>query len=214
MIGTLQRDLESIFAKVPVVAMLVIDDVKDAVPLARALVTGGLPVLEIALTTAAALDAIKAIVAEVEGVVVGSGMALTPLHLRQSRKAGCVYAASSGSTGRLLGAAEDEAMALLPGAATASEAMALLEWGYPLQSFFPAELAGGRAHLASLAAALPMIKFCPTGSITMALAPSYLKLPNVTTIGGSWLAPKALVAEAQWGSIERMAREAAALRAL
>ena len=211
-IESLQKNLEAALRKAPVVPVMVIDNVKDAVPLARALVNGGLPVLEITLRTDAALECIKAIVAEVEGAIVGSGTVLTPQQLRQSRKAGCVFAVSPGSTGKLLGAAEDEDIALLPGAATASEAMALLEWGYAIQKFFPAEAAGGAAYLASLASPLPQIKFCPTGGITPALAPSYLKLSNVITLGGSWMAPKAMVNEGKWTEIEHLAKAAAALK--
>ena len=211
-IETLQKNLEAALRKAAVVPVMVIDNVKDAVPLARALVNGGLPVLEITLRTDAALECIKAIVAEVEGAIVGSGTVLTPQQLRQSRKAGCVFAVSPGSTGKLLGAAEDEDIALLPGAATASEAMALLEWGYDIQKFFPAEAAGGAAYLASLASPLPQIKFCPTGGITPALAPSYLKLSNVITLGGSWMAPKAMVNEGKWTEIEHLAKAAAALK--
>ncbi len=211
-IETLQKNLEAALRKAPVVPVMVIDNLKDAVPLARALVNGGLPVLEITLRTDAALDCIKAIVAEVEGAIVGSGTVLTPQQLRQSRKAGCVFAVSPGSTGKLLGAAEDEDIALLPGAATASEAMALLEWGYAIQKFFPAEAAGGAAYLASLASPLPQIKFCPTGGITPALAPSYLKLSNVITLGGSWMAPKPMVNEGKWGEIEALAKAAADLK--
>ncbi len=211
-IETLQKNLEAALRKAPVVPVMVIENVKDAVPLARALVNGGLPVLEITLRTDAALDCIKAIVAEVEGAIVGSGTVLTPKQLRQSRKAGCVFAVSPGSTGKLLGAAEDEDIALLPGAATASEAMALLEWGYAIQKFFPAEAAGGAPYLASLASPLPQIKFCPTGGITPALAPTYLKLSNVITLGGSWMAPKAMVNEGKWNEIELLAKAAAALK--
>ena len=207
-----QKGLEAALHKAPIVPVMVLEDVKQAVPLARALVRGGLPVLEITLRTPAALDCIKAIVAEVEGAIVGSGTVLTPQQLRQSQKAGCVFAVSPGSTGKLLGAADDYEISLLPGAATASEAMALLEWGYAVQKFFPAEQAGGAAYLASLSSPLPQIKFCPTGGITPALAPSYLKLANVITLGGSWMAPKALVNEGKWDEIEKLAREAAGLR--
>jgi 2-dehydro-3-deoxyphosphogluconate aldolase / (4S)-4-hydroxy-2-oxoglutarate aldolase len=207
-----QKGLEAALRKAPVVPVMVIENLKDAVPLARALVKGGLPVLEITLRTDAALDCIKAIVAEVEGAIVGSGTVLTPLQLRQSEKAGCVFAVSPGSTGKLLGAAEDYDIALLPGGVTASEAMALLEWGYAIQKFFPAEPAGGAPYLASLASPLPQIKFCPTGGITAALAPSYLQLSNVITLGGSWMAPKAMVNEGNWDEIEKLARAAAGLK--
>jgi len=207
-----QKGLEASLLKAPVVPVMVIDDVKHAVPLARALVKGGLPVLEITLRTAAALDCIKAIVAEVEGAIVGSGTVLDDKQLRASEKAGCVFAVSPGSTPRLLKAAKDHKISLLPGAASASEAMVLLEHGYALQKFFPAEASGGAPYLASLASPLPQIRFCPTGSITPALAPSYLKLANVITLGGSWMAPKALVNEGKWDEIEKLARDAAALR--
>ena len=206
-----QKGLEAALLKAPVVPVMVIDELKDAVPLARALVKGGLPVLEITLRTDAALECIKAIIAEVEGAIVGSGTVLTPKQLRQSQKLGCVFAVSPGATGKLLSAAEDEDISLLPGAATASEAMALLEWGYGLQKFFPAEAAGGAAYLSSLSSPLPQIKFCPTGGITPALAPQYLKLANVITLGGSWMAPKELVKGGKWGEIEKLARSAADL---
>ncbi len=208
-----QKNLSLALKSAPIVPVMVIENVKDAVPLARALVKGGLPVLEITLRTDAALDCIRAIVAEVEGAIVGSGTVLTPQQLRDSRKAGCTFAVSPGSTGKLLGAAEDEGdIDLLPGGVTASECMALLEWGYAIQKFFPAEAAGGAPYLASLAQPLPQIKFCPTGGITPGLAPLYLKLSNVITIGGSWMIPKALVASGDWAGIEKLAREAASLR--
>ncbi len=212
MSNDLQKGLEAALKLAPVVPVMVIENVKDAVPLARALVRGGLPVLEITLRTETALESIRAIVAEVEGAVIGSGTVLTAQQLRDSRKAGCTFAVSPGSTGKLLGAAEDEDIALLPGGVTASECMALLEWGYSIQKFFPAEPAGGAPYLASLASPLPQIKFCPTGGITPVLAPSYLKLSNVITVGGSWMIPKALIAAGDWASIEKLAGEAAKLK--
>ena len=207
-----QRGLEAALLKAPIVPVMVIEDVKHAVPLARALVKGGLPVLEITLRTAAALDCIRAIVAEVEGAIVGSGTVLTAQQLKQSEKAGCVFAVSPGITPKLLKAAKDQKIALLPASASASEAMVLLEHGYALQKFFPAEPSGGAPYLASLSSPLPQVRFCPTGGITPALAPSYLKLPNVITLGGSWMAPKNLVNEGKWDEIEKLSREAAALR--
>ena len=212
MTNDLQRGLEAALKLAPVVPVMVIENVRDAVPLARALVRGGLPVLEITLRTETALESIRAIVAEVEGAIIGSGTVLTAQQLRDSRKAGCTFAVSPGSTGKLLGAAEDEDIALLPGGVTASECMALLEWGYAIQKFFPAEPAGGAPYLASLASPLPQIKFCPTGGITPALAPSYLKLSNVITVGGSWMIPKALIAAGDWAGIEKLAAEAAKLK--
>jgi 2-dehydro-3-deoxyphosphogluconate aldolase / (4S)-4-hydroxy-2-oxoglutarate aldolase len=206
-----QEGLEAALLKAPVVPVMVIEDVKQAVPLARALVNGGLPVLEITLRTEAAMDCMKAIIAEVEGAIVGSGTVLTPKQLRDCEKIGCLFAVSPGATGKLLSEAEDRNIALLPGGATASECMALLEWGYTIQKFFPAEPAGGAKYLSSLASPLPQISFCPTGGITPANAKDYLKLTNVITIGGSWMAPKNLVAAGDWSAIEALAREASNL---
>jgi 2-dehydro-3-deoxyphosphogluconate aldolase / (4S)-4-hydroxy-2-oxoglutarate aldolase len=208
-----QKGLEAALTRAPVVPVMVIEEVADAVPLARALVKGGLPVLEITLRTPKAMECIRAIVAEVEDAIVGSGTVLTPEQLRDSERLGCKFAVSPGSTGKLLGAAEDHDIALLPGGVTASECMALLEWGYAIQKFFPAEPAGGAAYLSSLASPLPQVRFCPTGGITPESAPRYLKLSNVITIGGSWMAPKALVAAKDWAGIEALARQAASLKA-
>jgi 2-dehydro-3-deoxyphosphogluconate aldolase / (4S)-4-hydroxy-2-oxoglutarate aldolase len=208
-----QKGLEAALTRAPVVPVMVIEEVADAVPLARALVKGGLPVLEITLRTPKAMECIRAIVAEVEDAIVGSGTVLTPEQLRDSERLGCKFAVSPGSTGKLLGAAEDHDIALLPGGVTASECMALLEWGYAIQKFFPAEPAGGAAYLSSLASPLPQVRFCPTGGITPESAPRYLKLSNVITIGGSWMAPKTLVAAKDWAGIEALARQAASLKA-
>jgi 2-dehydro-3-deoxyphosphogluconate aldolase/(4S)-4-hydroxy-2-oxoglutarate aldolase len=207
-----QKGLAAALSLAPVVPVMVIENVADAVPLARALVKGGLPVLEITLRTANAMDCIRAIIAEVEGAIVGSGTVLTRQQLRDSERLGCKFAVSPGATGKLLGAGEDYDIALLPGGVTASECMALLEWGYTIQKFFPAEPAGGVAYLSSLASPLPQIRFCPTGGITPERAPAYLKLPNVITIGGSWMAPKTLIDAKDWAAIERLAAEAAGLR--
>lgn len=206
-----QARTEAILKAAPVVPVMVIEDVKQAVPLARALVAGGLPVLEITLRTASALDSIRAIIAEVEGAIVGAGTVLTPQQLEMVADANCAFAVSPGSSPRLLDAADTVAMPLLPGAVTATEVQTLLERGYRFQKFFPAEPAGGTAYLSSLSQPIPQVKFCPTGGITPALAPSYLKLANVITLGGSWMAPKALVAAGDWAGIEKLAREAAAL---
>ena len=207
-----QKGLEAALTRAPVVPVMVIEEVADAVPLARALVRGGLPVLEITLRTPKAMECIRAIVSEVEDAIVGSGTVLTPEQLRDSERLGCKFAVSPGSTGKLLGAAEDHDIALLPGGVTASECMALLEWGYAIQKFFPAEPAGGTAYLSSLASPLPQLRFCPTGGITPESAPRYLKLSNVITIGGSWMAPKTLVAAKDWAGIEALARQAASLK--
>ncbi len=207
-----QNGLGAALGKAPVVPVMVIEDVKQAVPLARALVKGGLPVLEITLRTEAAMDCIRAIKAEVEGAIVGAGTVITPQQLRDCEKLGCEFAVSPGATETLLSEAADLDIAFLPGGATASECMALLEWGYTIQKFFPAEPAGGSAYISSLASPLPQIKFCPTGGITPELAPKYLQLSNVITIGGSWMAPKNLVASGDWQAIESLAREASRLR--
>jgi 2-dehydro-3-deoxyphosphogluconate aldolase / (4S)-4-hydroxy-2-oxoglutarate aldolase len=207
-----QAALEALLKQAPVVPVMVIDDIKQAVPLARALVAGGLPVLEITLRTEAAIDAMKAIMAEVEGAVVGAGTVLTPQQFRQCAKLGCAFAVSPGSTGKLLGEAEDYDMPLLPGAATASEVLALLEWGYHIQKFFPAEPAGGTAYVSALASPIPQVKFCPTGGITTEKAPSYLKLSNVITVGGSWMLPKAKIEAGDWAGIEALAKAAALLK--
>ena len=207
-----QTGLEAALKLAPVVPVMVIENVEDAVPLARALVKGGLPVLEITLRTAKAMECIRAIIGEVEGAIVGSGTVLTPEQLRDSERLGCKFAVSPGASGRLLGAAEDYDIAFLPGGVTASECMALLEWGYTIQKFFPAEPAGGVAYLSSLASPLPQIRFCPTGGINLEKAPHYLKLSNVITIGGSWMAPKKLVDAKDWAAIEKLAAEAAKLK--
>ncbi len=207
-----QPSLEAILKAAPVIPVMVIEDVADAVPLARALVKGGLPVLEITLRTKTALECIKAIIAEVEGAIVGAGTVLDGKKLKETEHLGCAFAVSPGFTRHLLDAAEDVMVPLLPGSATASECMALMERGYRFQKFFPAEPAGGAAYLSSLASPLPQVQFCPTGGITLQSAPSYLKLANVITIGGSWMAPKSLVAAKDWAAIEALAREAAKLK--
>lgn len=207
-----QSAVEAILKQAPVVPVMVIDDVKQAVPLAKALVAGGLPVLEITLRTDAAMAAMKAIMAEVEGAIVGAGTVLTSEQFKHCSKLGCAFAVSPGASGQLLGAAEDHDMPLLPGAVTASEVMALLEWGYRFQKFFPAEPAGGTPYLSALSQPIPQVKFCPTGGITVESAPRYLKLSNVITLGGSWMAPKSMVQAGDWAGIEALAKAAAALR--
>ena len=208
----LQSGVEAILSAAPVVPVMVIERVADAVPLARALVGGGLPVLEITLRTGAALESIRAILAEVQGAIVGVGTVLTPGQIAAMDKLGCAFAVSPGSSPQLLASARDVRMPLLPGGVTASECMALLEQGYRFQKFFPAEPAGGAAYLSSLSQPLPQIRFCPTGGITLESAPKYLKLSNVITIGGSWMVPKKLIEQGNWSGIEALAREASKLR--
>ena len=194
----------------PVVPVLVINDLATARPLAEALVAGGLPALEVTLRTPVALEAIRAM-AGVAGGVVGAGTLLTPQDVAAATAAGAQFGVSPGATDRLLDACVAEGLALLPGAATASEAMALLERGYTVQKFFPAEASGGAAALKSFVSPLPQIGFCPTGGIGPTNAPAYLSLPNVLCVGGSWVAPDELVRAGDWAGIERLAAAAAAL---
>ncbi|MGI9419615.1 MAG: bifunctional 4-hydroxy-2-oxoglutarate aldolase/2-dehydro-3-deoxy-phosphogluconate aldolase [Geminicoccaceae bacterium] len=197
--------LDQIMRTAPVIPVIVIDQIDQAVPLARALVKGGLKVLEITLRTPVAMDAIKAIIAEVDDAIVGAGTVLTPKQLEEVTALGCKFAVSPGFTPALLDAAEGSPCPLLPGAATASEVMQLLERGYNRQKFFPAEAAGGVALLKSLASPLPDAKFCPTGGIGPDNAKAYLDLPNVLCVGGSWVVPKDAVASGDWGRIEELA---------
>lgn len=207
-----QRRIEHTLRLAPVVPVVVIEDAHAAVPMARALVAGGTPAIEVTLRTAAALDAVRAIAAEVEGAVVGVGTVLGEADLRAALDAGARFAVSPGATARLLDAAEDVPLPLLPGAATASEAMALLERGYAHLKFFPAVPAGGAKLLAAWAGPLPQLCFCPTGGISATSAADFLALPNVPCVGGSWLTPKDKLAGGDWAGIEQLARAAAGLR--
>lgn len=195
-----------------VVPVVIIDDASKAVAMARALVAGGIPSIEVTLRTPAALDAVRAIAGEVEGAVVGVGTVLTARDLENAFKAGAKFAVSPGSAPRLLDAADDSELPLLPGAATSSEAMELLERGYRFQKFFPAVPAGGLKLIGAWASPLPQITFCPTGGISLANAHEFLSLPNVICVGGSWLTPADKLASGDFAGIEALAREAAALR--
>jgi len=199
-----------IAALAPIIPVLVVEDAAHARPLAQALVTGGLPALEVTLRTPAALDVIREM-AQVPGGVVGAGTLLTPADVRAAKAAGATFGVSPGATETLLKACEDEDLPLLPGAATASEAMALLERGYTMLKFFPAEAAGGAPALKAIGAPIPQIAFCPTGGVTPENARDYLALPNVICAGGSWVAPKDAVEAGDWARIETLARAAAAL---
>ena len=194
----------------PIVPVLVVHEVAHARPLAEALVAGGLPALEVTLRTPAALDVISEM-AKVEGGVVGAGTLLTPDDVKAAKDAGATFGVSPGATDKLLDAAEAEGLPMLAGAATASEAMALLERGYSMLKFFPAEASGGAPALKSLASPLPQISFCPTGGVSPSNAESYLSLPNVVCAGGSWVAPNDLVTAGDWAGIEALAREASQL---
>ncbi|MEY3961589.1 MAG: bifunctional 4-hydroxy-2-oxoglutarate aldolase/2-dehydro-3-deoxy-phosphogluconate aldolase [Pseudomonadota bacterium] len=195
----------------PVVPVIVVEDLAHAAPLARALVAGGLPALEVTLRTPCALDAIRAM-ADVAGGVVGAGTLLTPADVKAAKAAGAAFGVSPGATERLLDACAEQDLPLLPGAATASEIMALLEKGYTVQKFFPAEQAGGAAYLKSIGSPIPQVKFCPTGGISLKNARDYLGLSNILCVGGSWVCPKDKLAAGDWAGIEALAREAAGLR--
>ena len=203
--------LDAILRAAPVVPVLVVDDWQTAVPLARALVAGGLTAIEITLRTASALEAVRSVAAEVEGARVGAGTVLTRHQFADAVQAGARFIVSPGANPALLEAADEFETPFLPGSSTASEAMTLFEYGYAIQKFFPAEPAGGVAYLKALGSPLPGIRFCPTGGIDAANAPSYLALANVVCVGGSWVAPREAVAGADWGRIETLAREAAGL---
>ncbi|QNK03342.1 bifunctional 4-hydroxy-2-oxoglutarate aldolase/2-dehydro-3-deoxy-phosphogluconate aldolase [Dyella telluris] len=207
-----QKQVESTLRLAPVVPVVIIEDARHAVPMARALVAGGIPAIEVTLRTPAALDAIKAIAEEVEGAVVGVGTVLSAKDLRAAHKAGAKFAVSPGVSPGLLDAADDSDLPLLPGAATASEVMTLLERGYRFLKFFPAVPAGGHKLLGAWASPLPQVTFCPTGGISLSSAPEFLSLPNVVCVGGSWLTPADKLRNGDWSGIEALAREAAALR--
>ena len=194
----------------PIIPVLVVEDAAHAAPLAEALVAGGLPVLEVTLRTPAALDVIREM-ARVEGGHVGAGTLLTPADVEAALEAGATFGVAPGATDRLLDACEAMGLPLLPGAATATEAMALLERGYTVQKFFPAEASGGAAALRAIGAPIPQVRFCPTGGVSLANAPGYLALPNVLCAGGSWVAPKDAVASGDRARITALAAEAAAL---
>ena len=195
----------------PVIPVLVIHDIAHARPLAEALVAGGLPVLEVTLRTEAALGAITAM-AEVPGAVVGAGTVLGAAQMQAAKAAGARFAVSPGATPALIDAARAEGVPLLPGAQTCSEVMTLLELGYNVQKFFPAEAIGGAEALKSIGGPLPQVTFCPTGGITLGRAPDYLRLPNVACVGGSWVAPASALAKGDWDAVTALARDAAALR--
>ena len=202
--------IAKICAAAPVIPVLTIDRIEDAQPLARALVAGGLPALEITLRTGVALEAIAAI-AEVEGAMAGVGTLLTALQVKNAKASGATFGVSPGATHTLISATNEFDLPLLPGAATATEAMSLLEQGFTFQKFFPAEAAGGASALGALAGPLPQITFCPTGGITPKNAKDYLALPNTLCVGGSWIAPKALIVAGAWDEITKIARRAAGL---
>ena len=203
---------EELFDLAPVVPVVVLDDADAAVPLARALVEGGLPAIEVTLPTPAALAAIERIAAEVPDAVVGAGTVVRPEDAARAAEAGARFLVSPGCTDRLREAMAATGLAFLPGVSTASEAMALLEHGVTAMKFFPAEAAGGPAYLKSLSGPLPQVRFCPTGGISADNASRYLALPNVGCVGGSWITPKDAVRAGDWDHVRELAAKAAALR--
>ncbi|PKV90709.1 2-dehydro-3-deoxyphosphogluconate aldolase/(4S)-4-hydroxy-2-oxoglutarate aldolase [Amycolatopsis echigonensis] len=196
----------------PVMPVVVIDDVDDAVPTARALLAGGIGVIELTLRTPVALTAIERVAAEVPDIVVGVGTVTSPEQAKQAADAGAKFLVTPGCTDAVLDAAFATGLPFLPGASTVSEAMRLAERGLSALKFFPAEASGGAAFLKAIDGPLPQLQFCPTGGITVSSAPSYLALPNVGCVGGSWLTPAKLLAAKDFAAVEKLAAEAAAMR--
>lgn len=208
----LNAALGDVLRRLAVVPVLTIDSIASAVPLARALLAGGIEVVEVTLRTPVALEAMRRIRTEVPAMLVGAGTVLDPEQGADAIAAGARFIVSPGMTPRLIEAAQAWSVPFLPGAVTASEAMALSDLGLKVLKFFPAEPAGGIAALKALAAPLQGISFCPTGGIDAAKAGAYLALPNVVAVGGSWMVPATAVAAGDWATIEGLARAAAMLR--
>jgi 2-dehydro-3-deoxyphosphogluconate aldolase/(4S)-4-hydroxy-2-oxoglutarate aldolase len=203
-----KETMADILALSPVVPVLSIKDADQAVPLARALVNGGLKVIEVTLRTPCALDAIRRIADHVEGACIGAGTVVTARDLELAHGAGARFAVSPGATASLLAAAKGSGLPFLPGIATASEIMAALESGLDCLKFFPAEAAGGIAMLKSFSGPFPGVRFCPTGGIREETLASYLALGNVSAVGGTWLAPADLLANKEWEKIQTLAERA------
>ncbi len=204
--------LRAQLASAPMLPLLVIERREDAVPLARALVLGGLRVMEVALRTEAALSAIAAIAKDVPQAIVGAGTVLSAADLTAAGDAGARFAVSPGATEKLLAVAREHHIPLLTGVATASEAMLAASFGYRCLKFFPAEAAGGPAMLQALAGPFPALEFCPTGGITAARAPDYARLSNVVCVGGSWVTPADAIKAGDWTRVEHLAAGAARIK--
>ena len=205
-------DIAAIAARAPVIPVLTIERLADAVPLARALVKGGLPVLEITFRTGVAVEALAAIARAVPEAIVGAGTVLDERQLRQAINAGAQFGVSPGCTAALAQAVTASGLPFLPGVQTVSEALAAREHGFSLLKFFPADTAGGTGWLKAVAAPLAGLRFCPTGGIAFDAAPAYLALANVACVGGSWVAPRDALAAGDWSRIEHLASQAAALK--
>lgn len=205
--------IESLLNVSPAIPVVVLDDAVHAVELARALVAGGVPIIELTLRTPAALQAIRNIAADVPEILVGAGSVVRAEQAAEAAAAGARFLVSPGSTSSLLDAMADTGLPHLPGMSTVSEALALLERGYTELKFFPAEASGGSAFISALLSPLPTARFCPTGGINADMAASYLRLPNVGCVGGSWLTPPDAVASMDWDRIRRLAAATQQLRA-
>jgi 2-dehydro-3-deoxyphosphogluconate aldolase/(4S)-4-hydroxy-2-oxoglutarate aldolase len=208
--GVVSETFAQLLGTTRVVPVITIDDVAHAVPLAAALVAGGLPVLEVTLRTQAGLEAIRRIAAAVPGAVVGAGTVTTPAQLEAARAAGARFIVSPGCTDALARAASQAGCAFLPGAVTASELMRLLELGITTAKFFPAQSSGGAAAIRALAGPFPQVSFCPTGGIDLERAGAYLSLPNVICIGGSWMVTRELIGAGDWPQVTALAAAAVA----
>lgn len=201
-----------ILALSPVMPVIALERVADAVPLARALVKGGIRLLEVTLRTPVALECVRAIAAEVPEAVVGVGTITTPADLDASVRAGAVFGVSPGASASLLKAAAAGPLPFVPGVMTPSDVINAVESGFNTLKLFPAVQAGGLEMLKALGGPFPQVRFCPTGGVTLQSAPALLALKNVVCVGGSWLTPKALIDSGDWSAIETLARDAAALR--
>lgn len=203
-----RKTIEQLLSVVPVLPLVTLARAQDAADIARALARGGFAAIEITLRTPAGLAAIEAISRQVPEIIVGAGTILSPEDLRLAAAAGAVFAVSPGATPALLAAGRDGSLAYLPGVATASEIQSGVEAGYRCFKFFPAAGAGGIAALKAFSGPFPQVRFCATGGIVPETAQSYLDLPNVLSIGASWLAPERLVSQRDWTAIETLARDA------
>jgi len=210
-VSTEKTVAESLLDVSPVIPVVVVEDAADAVPLARALVAGGIGIIEVTLRSAAAIEAITAISAEVPDMLVGAGTVRSAEQAKESAAAGARFLVSPGSTDRLLDGLEDVGLPFLAGCATPSDMMRLIERGVSEAKLFPATVVGGVSLLKAVSSPLPQLRFCPTGGITPDSAPDFLALPNVGCVGGTWLTPKALVQAKDWGAITELAAAARAL---
>ncbi|MBN8915536.1 MULTISPECIES: bifunctional 4-hydroxy-2-oxoglutarate aldolase/2-dehydro-3-deoxy-phosphogluconate aldolase [Xanthobacter] len=199
-------------AKAPVVPVVVIERLEDAVPLARALVEGGLPLIEVTLRTPVAMEALRLIAAEVEGAIAGAGTVTNRAQIEATIEAGATFLVSPGTTPELAAAFTETPIPVMAGCATASEAMRLAELGFEVLKFFPAEASGGAAFLKSIAGPLPHLRFCPTGGIGPANAGDYLALPNVVAVGGSWVVPTDAIRAGNFAKVRELATAASQLK--